>query len=482
MRITLSTKNFTKKPKGELFNLTYSLQDITPIELYEKIIEGYCYQGHYDYQGTFTFKGIGAKTQHYIGSWVVSIDIDHFDDDMETYLKSLQVKPTFAYETFSNKKNDYCFRLCYCFNEEIIGKESYSRTYEAICDRNGIKFYDKRATSPYQYFNGTKKTANHVWYGVTFGLSDWGVHNNIIRNETFNKDKNLDGKGYFSEELVKDLESMHYNEIVTKYQGVYRNKQSSPIPKVSDDVKIIPLPKDFYEIVRPWERGSSGTRNNIIRNETFGEKGYIRKLKNGEHRRLKLFYNLCIRRLIIHDLTLDELLYAACYEMNFFIDNPIEDEENYISKRQVMSIVLSAYRTNLDDFHYKRPRESMVNYRYCQKYGVSKQQIASQIANEKKTQIKKNKQELFFEMYDDNKTIKENIANFTETTGIKVGLSTVKRWKSERGTHNNIIRNETTKNYAYPTFEDTDNGMVNEDFFVNYLFEKDFEYEYTRRT
>lgn len=478
MRITLSTKNFTKKPKSELNNLTYSLEEITPIELYNKIIEGYCYQGHYDYQGTFTFKGSGSKKDHYIGSWVVSIDIDHFDDDMETYLKSLQIKPTFAYETFSNKKNDYCFRLCYCFNEEIIGKESYSRTYEAICDRNGIKFYDKRATSPYQYFNGTNQTANHVWYGVMFDLKEFGVSNNIIRNCTFNEDKNLDGKGYFSEELVKDLADIGYHGVVTKYHNVYRHKQTSPIPKVSDDEKVIHLPKDFYEIVRPWERGPIPTPNNIIRNCTLSGKGHIRKLRNGEHRRLKLFYNLCIRRKIIHDLTLDELLYAACYEMNFFIDNPIEDKENYITKRQIMSIALSAYQFNLDDFNYKRPRESMVNYRYCQKYGVSKQQVATEIATEKRKQNSQNKQELFFQMYNDNLTIKENIANFTETTGIKVSERTVKYWRKERA-DNNIIGNGT---FTYPTFEDTENGMVNEDFFVNYLFEKDFEYEYTRRT
>ena len=471
MRITLSTKNFTKKPKGELFNLTYSLEEITPIELYNKIIEGYCYQGHYDYQGTFTFKGIGAKTQHYIGSWVVSIDIDHFDDDMETYLKSLQLKPTFAYETFSNKKNDYCFRLCYCFNEEIIGKESYSRTYEAICERNGIKFYDKRATSPYQYFNGTKKTANHVWYGVTFGLSDFSVVNNIIGNGTLpargdNKDcivNNIIGFGTFSEQLVKDIWELGCCEVVAKYMNVYRHRQASNRPRVSDDTPLIDLTKNFYEIKRIWKRGEDG-------------KCHIVRIVNGQHRRTTLYNNLCIRRLIIPNLTLDELLYAVCWEMAFYIDNT--DENDRITLKEMTTIAYNAYHANLNDFNYVAPRKSMVNYKYCMKYGLTKQQVVSKFANQRKTEIKEEKKKVFFELYNEDLTIKENIEYFEEKTGIKVSERTVKRWKKERS-DNNIIGNGT---FTYPTFEDTENGMVNEDFFVNYLLEKDFEYEYTRRT
>lgn len=134
----------------------------------------------------------------------------------------------------------------------------------------------------------------------------------------------------------------------------------------------------------------------------------------------------------------------------------------------------------------------MVNWLYCKKYGVTKQEVASQIANEKKTQSKENKKELFFQLYNCNLTIKENIEEFTEKTGIKVGLSTVKRWKSEldmtreynkeaqsvKGSEcsSNIIRpNETFENntqFCYPIFDDTNNGMLSDSITIEYAVNK----------
>lgn len=142
------------------------------------------------------------------------------------------------------------------------------------------------------------------------------------------------------------------------------------------------------------------------------------------------------------------------------------------------TIAYNAYHANLNDFNYVAPRKSMVNYKYCMKYGLTKQQVVSKFANQRKTEIKEEKKKVFFELYNEDLTIKENIEYFEEKTGIKVSERTVKRWKKERS-DNNIIGNGT---YTYPTFEDTENGMVSEDFFVNYLLEKDFDYEYTKRT
>jgi hypothetical protein len=497
MLVTISTKNFKTKPKDELRHLTYSTEDVTPTQLLDKVMSGYCFQNHYDYKGEFQFKGIGAKTKHYIGSYVISIDIDHQERSMRDMLTTLDVKPSFCYETFSNKVGDYCFRLCYCFSEEIYGKELYSQVYKEICKRNKIeKYYDKKASDCYHYFNGTTPDSDSVNFSTVYTLKDFGfeaskgVGNIIIRNGTFDVDKDLDGKGFYSDELVKDLETIGYDGIVSKYHGIYRHKQSSPVPKVSEDVKVIPLPRDFYEIVRPWASSvHKGESNIIIRNGTF-EKGYIKKLKNGEHRRETLYNNLCIRRLILPDLTLDELLYAGCYEMSYFIDN--SDKSDIITKRQVMSIVLSAYKRDLSTFNYVRPRESMVNWLYCKKYGVTKQEVASQIANEKKTQSKENKKELFFQFYNVNLTIKENIEEFTEKTGIKVSERTVKRWKSElnmtreynkepqsvKGSEcssNIIIRNGTFENntqFCYPTFDDSDNGMLSDSITIEYAVNK----------
>lgn len=483
--VAISTKNFASKPgSDDLKDLSYRIISLYPIELLDKVMMGYCYQGHYDYQGEFQFKGTGAKSQHYIGTYVVSIDIDHTDVPMRQFLKGLRDLPYFAYETFSSKVGNYCYRLCYVFTEELIGKDTYASAYETLCKRNGIKNYDKCATSAYQYFNGTRLDADICETRKTYTLDEIGVCNIINPNCTFDKEDKLDGKGYFSDDLVKELDDLDYHGIVSKYAntGTYRNKQCSPIPKVSDDVKIIPLPKDFYEITRPWVCPQYATSNIINPNCTFS-KGYIRKLKNGEHRRYRLYDNLCIRRLILPDLTLDELLYDACYEMNYFIDNT--DKTDIITKSQVMSIVLSAYKRDLSTFNYVRPRETMVNWIWCKNHNVTKRMVAKEVADNKRKDMKENKKKIFFELYNKNLTIKENIENFIEQTGIKVSERTVKMWKKELGMTREYNVSNTTSNIIIPncTLDETPTEPHyiddSEDIFLDIPFEGSIEYNTT---
>ena len=445
MLVSLSTKNFEAKPdSNQLQNLTYQTVDIHPMLLLDKIMYGYCFQAHYDYTGEFKFQGHGAKTEHFIGSSVVAIDIDHCNSPMREFIEDFECMPTFAYETFSNAENDYCFRLVYCFDEEIRSKELYKEIYLSICKENNIEeYYDKHACDCYHYFNGSSLKADTIYNGKLYSIASFSFisDNNINANETFEEKVNKT----FNPELIEDYKKMGAKGVYEKYKTVYRLKDRSNLPKVSDDTPYIELGNDHYEIKRIWRKDENG-HSHIIR------------LKNGMNRKFKLFYNLCIRRLILPDLTLDELLYALAYEMLFFVDNTVDK----ITLSQLMSIAYNAFHADLNKFNYQRQRSSQVNYKYCIKYGMPKRKVAAQKGHITQSKCKENKKEVFFQFYDCNKSIKENIEYISDMTGIEFKLSTVKRWKNEEGItrmynkteksstlevlsidNNNIKRNET---------------------------------------
>ena len=375
--------------------------------LLDKIINGYCFQAHYDYIGEFKFQGHGAKTEHFVGTSTVAIDIDHCSQSMREFVEDFEWMPTFCYETFSNSENDYCFRLVYCFDEEIRDKNLYKEIYLNICKENNIeKYYDKHACDCYHYFNGTTLNSDTFYNGKLYSIAFFSS----------NLDNNINAIGTFNTELIEDYKKMGAKGVYEKYKSIYRLKDRSNLPKVGDDTPFIQLGNDHYEIRRIWRKDENG-HSHIIR------------LKNGMNRKFKLFYNLMIRRLIIPDLTLDELLYALAYEMLFFVDNTVDK----ITLSQLMSIAYNAFHADLNDFHYQRQRNSQVNYKYCIKYGISKRKVAAQKGHITQSKFKQNKKEVFFEYYDCDKTIKENIEYISDLTGLSFSERTIKRWKNEEG-------------------------------------------------
>ena len=53
---------------------------------------------------------------------------------MNEFVNNLSNKPTLYYTTYSNKENQYRFRLVYCFDEIIENIELYKNLYLSIID------------------------------------------------------------------------------------------------------------------------------------------------------------------------------------------------------------------------------------------------------------------------------------------------------------------------------------------------------------
>ena len=417
MQITLSTTGSQTKPK--LNNLIFHTVDLQLEELKEKLEQGYTFSGLYSHKGEWKNTGKGVLKNHYIGSYTVNIDLDDQEIPMEEKLEQITLLPTLAYKTFSNDdyKGKYRYRFIYVFDNIILGELNYEKIFNEICGINGFD-YDKNAKVGYKLFHGTDKEV--IITGKTYKLCDFKYNLNCydcglcmpVSTSSFQ---------FGNQEFKKDFRTMPYADIVEKYKGIYRNIQQSQLPYADEETPVIELPDDFFEIVRPWKKGM--------------EKNEIVRIKNHCHRRIKLYNNLVIRRLITPTLSFDELVYALCFEMSHFIDNT--DREDYITRQQLIGIAENAMVADITKFNYIKPRKSIVNYRYTAKYGLSKKQVRSRYNGQKNaqnnTQIKKNNFEIINRFYNSNLTIAENIDYIEDMSGIRLSDKTIRRWKKDNG-------------------------------------------------
>ena len=438
MILTLSTTGSKTKPK--LNNLIFHTVDIKLEELKEKLEQGYTFSGIYSHKGEWKNTGKGILKNHYIGSYTVNIDLDDQEIPMEEKLEQIELLPTLAYKTFSNDdyKGKYRYRFIYVFDNIILGELNYEKIFNEICCINHFN-YDRNAKVGYKLMCGTDKAV--LITGKTYKSSNFKCNLNCD-DCGLCKPVTTTSYQFENKEFEKDFARMPFADIVAKYKGIYRNIQQSQLPYADADKPVIELPDDFFEIVRPWKKGM--------------EKNEIVRIKNHCHRRIKLYNNLVIRRLIIPTLSFDELVYALCYEMSYFIDNT--DMTDYITRQQLIGIAENAMVADITKFNYIKPRKSIVNYRYTAKYGLSKKQVRSRYNGQKNaqnnTQIKKNNSEIINRFYNPNFTTEENIGYIEDMTGIKFSRATIQNWKRENGytrsyninsNNNNMKKKKLTK-------------------------------------
>ena len=421
MLFTISTTGSTVKPSFK--GLNFETIDISLDQLCDKLSHGHTISSVYDHEGIWKYSGKGILKNHFIGSYSVNIDLDHQPISMEEKLAQIALKPTIAYKTFSDKQGDYRYRFIYVFDSMIYGEKNYEYIYDLICNTNEFD-YDSNTRLGYKLMCGTNKEVflfdniyNLCDFAPTVDCSECGLC----------MDCNINGDVPFvNEEFNHDFYTMSYTDLVYKYRCVYRNYEHNIFPKADEDTPIIELPNNWYEITRIWNKVSG--------------KGEVIRLKNHMHRRLNLYRNLIIRRLICPELTFDELIYDLCYEMAFYIDNT--DKNDLITKNELVSIAKNALEADPKDFNYKKPRKSIVNYKYMIKYNKTKIEVRNKHNAQKNTENKKKNQEIISRYYNFNLTIKENIEYIEEYTGIRFSDKTIKRWKKDNGLTRNYNKKD----------------------------------------
>ena len=231
---------------------------------------------------------------------------------------------------------------------------------------------------------------------------------------------------------------MSYSDLLMKYSDKYPIFEHTPLDEVDDDTPYILLPANYIEIKRYWFMEVIYDENGNKRWKT----SKVRKIKDGEHRRKKLFISGILRRMMIKNLSFEHLLNNMVYELYHYIDN----SKDRITKKDLFEISVSIYKSDIDNYKglvKGDKRKFIVNDKYCIKHNLNRKQVR----NISRRIITFNQ---IGELYDFNLTDKQNVEVFKEY-GLNISTKTLQRFRYEIGItkynksgngHSNSIKEE----------------------------------------
>lgn len=318
-KLSISTEKFTHKPESsEISKIKYNFVELDCKEIIYLLKKGYSFTHVFTDNTTFTQKEKTINNFKY--THFVAVDVDDSGIDMKEYISNLEYTPTFAYTTFSNCKEGkgYRFRLVYVVNNKITSKERYTDVYRHFTDKLNLE--DNCMQSVAQQMFGTTQDADTFISNKVYDLdsiesykvnvSNKNGHSNFIKEEKRNI---IQLESPFNKDFLDDYYSLSYKDFLEKYKDVYPFFYSTKLDTVDDDTPYILLPDNYLEIKRYWlvEKDIDDNNNEIHK------RSKVRKLKNGQNRRKKLFINAILRRFMLPELTPEYLLTMLVYEYDY---------------------------------------------------------------------------------------------------------------------------------------------------------------------
>lgn len=446
--LSISTKSYIGK--NQSWNTTtYLKTKLTVSELINKITQGHCYC--YVFNDLDEEFGQSVKTlNHFLYTNVISIDIDDSQIEMKRYIDTLSIKPTFAYTTPSNGVKGFRFRLVYIFKNKIKGVEDYKAAYKGLINKLNITLTDNCASSPAQQMGGNNNAevyTSNIIYNIAMLESKSNDENKQTEvKSTKQVQIKTDIKFDLNPEFLNDFNHSDYSTFLIKYLDIYPFFSSSNLEYISEDTPYILLPKNYLEIKRYWLIDRVIDDDNEVVSKTCIPK----RIKDGEHRRNKLFINGILRRFITDNKISNEyMLTMLVYELYYYIDNRVDK----ITKQQLYNICASVMSADLSKYKKMSIQEHpkfIVNDDYCIKYGINRRQAR----NLSKKILTYNE---IGNLYDCLLTDKQNL-EVMKSFGMNISLKTLKRFKQyasltktrniEKNIDNNI-ESITDNNFEY---------------------------------
>ena len=427
MYITVSTMGFEKKPlSNEMGKIQYIIKNLSIDEIAEYIKNGHVLSANFSEDDSTIIRQTQRCYENFISTSMIMIDLDgEVELELNELIENLKIKPSIAYTTFShlieNKGNRY--RLLYLFENEIDDIKLYKDIYKIIISSFDFKLKDNCGSNVTQAVFGSRKDCILIKTENRYSIDFFNVaiekgHSNSIKKER----ENIIGleSPFQNQEYINDFWNMDYSELLLKYSNTYPIFEHTPLEDIDDDIPFIMLPSDYIEIKRYWfmetvydENGNK--RYNVSR---------VRKIKDGERRRKKLFINGILRRNMVKDIPFEYLLHCMVYELYHYIDN----SKDRISKKELYEITLNIFQSDIDKyngFHGGNKRRFIVNDKYCIRHNLNRKQVR----NISKKIISYNQID---ELYDINLTDKQNVEVFKEY-GLDICVKTLKRYRQEMG-------------------------------------------------
>ena len=369
--------------------------------------------------------------ENFIGTPLIFVDVDNLEGKTsEEFINSIDsdVMPNLWYNTFSSTEGNERMRLVYLMEKNIENEHVYRYNSHHIVDKLGIDV-DNCTFSPFQFYFGTGKQqrvqcvngTKHKVYDIELKEENEQEsksanttyikkeHNNIECNCTF--DNNSD--------FMRNYWNLDNRAFILKYTDSIEVINNTPL-NYNPAKMYIELPNDYIAI----ERKTYTVYEMKNGEKTFKYKDNYR-WKDGEGRKKKLFLTAIMRRMMLPTITFEQLLFNTVWELeNFYLNT----KKDYITKKQVFQIVVSALKEDLESYKSMAKRDNrkyIVNPYYNNVEGYSNKQLAAMA-----------KKAIHYaeigELYDCNLTDKENL-EIMKQYGVKCSLRTLKNFRKDNG-------------------------------------------------
>lgn len=430
IEVWLSKECYATKPTTvDYQRMSWVPTTLTVSEFIDRIAQGYSYCHIY-----YGNRRIKSKFRF---SQVVSIDVDDTETSLTDFIVNCPLKPTFAYETFSNGKDGlYSYRLVFVFQEKLNAGQ-YKCAYEKIETQIGLtETKDHCGKVLTQLMNGTKSDAymfrSNIIYSVNsdiildnydgdqvtgrtinsknnFSKSNSNLNSNSNYIYIFNNKKQYKCKEPFCKNYSYDFEEplsllmKGRKEFLNFYHQIFKKLiQWSPLEYNEAGYCIIP----------------AGHLSLYVRYGYNNGRCIVNRFKDGELRRKRLYTDGCIMRKIKPGVRFLELLYNMVHRVYYYYDN----SDGILSNELIIQKTIDVMNSNVDGMVFDSLDVGRITTSpgYCKTHGISRRSYARKaIMTEHYAEIAG--------WYDKTKSVISN-HRWAENNGIKVSLSTLKRF------------------------------------------------------
>jgi len=127
-KASVSLSSYPVKPTSDdLIEMIFIQKELNPIELYEVIKNGHSICHVFTKQN---FMNLNKTIKNFKEAFFIVLDFDHSNISKEEVLNTIIIKPSIAFETFSNTITDYRFIIIYLLDNVITDTNEYKRMTE----------------------------------------------------------------------------------------------------------------------------------------------------------------------------------------------------------------------------------------------------------------------------------------------------------------------------------------------------------------
>lgn len=433
VKYSVSSHPYTGKPTDAMIaQMKWQVVSTSVEELEEYVGKGYTinhiYNAEaYDDDGYISKKN--ATMTHFLSSQIVFVDIDqtHFAS-IQAFTDVLSILPTFSYYTPSDALNARRFRLVYVIDTELNSVEwnLFSRFLHNQIEKDTMEeLQDKCGERNNQYVNGAVNISSVVPGDGYIRYDDYieAVCRFYSEKAEVSQSKptpfNRKTREGFDSDFIGDLEHLPAREIKWRYGHRY------PYVKRTENEEWL----SFYDSVsgETYPHAYQYTDEDYAEREWYGKKG--EKVRDGHHRRKKLYMRACITRLINPNLNKSAVLYNVWKDCVEWFDN----RDKVLTVDLLIEDVNCAFHFTIEELRQKLSYKKVVIIHSS----IRDRTLQARIRGYALRQLHWQR---IGAIYDVSKSIKQNLEEL-KGVGLKVSKTAIYRFVKE----NNVKRPSATE-------------------------------------